>query len=80
MPLCLLVCDIVVLHISHSNKYLSIDNKYTPPLHPPYTHIAQTPQPTFIFFLLGEHMPTESQLRHIGITGEQLATTDQSTV
>ena len=25
-------------------------------------------------------MPTESQLRNIGITGEQLATTDQSTV
>ena len=29
---------------------------------------------------VGEHMPAESQLRHIGITGEQLANTEQSTV
>ena len=74
------ICDIVVVHTTHSKwthiYYINIPH----PLHPPYTYIVQPPQPSFTspFSCGREHMPTETQLRHISITEEQPATTGQS--
>ena len=40
-----IICDIVVVHTTHSKMNTYILYKYTPPPAPPYTYIVQPSQP-----------------------------------